>query len=98
MSSPHPTLPDPRAQPTVSITHAAALLGISRQSAYNAAADGSLPTLAFGRRLVVPTALLRRMLGLDVDAPESARDARKATEVVREADPVTDAVLDKVAP
>ncbi len=53
---------------TISITEAAALLGIGRNQAYQAAARGELPVLRLGRRLLVPTAPLQRMLGLaDVD-------------------------------
>ena len=53
--------------PTISVEHAAKLLGVSRSAAYRAAASGQLPTLAFGRRLVVPTAPLLKMLGLPVE-------------------------------
>jgi excisionase family DNA binding protein len=53
--------------PTISVEHAAKLLGVSRSAAYRAAASGQLPTLAFGRRLLVPTAPLLRMLGLPVE-------------------------------
>jgi len=49
--------------PTISVEQAAKLLGVSRSAAYRAAASGQLPTLAFGRRLRVPTAPLLRMLG-----------------------------------
>jgi hypothetical protein len=40
---------------------------VSRSAAYRAAASGQLPTLAFGRRLRVPTAPLLRMLGWPVE-------------------------------
>ena len=53
--------------PTISVEHAAKLLGVSRSAAYRAAASGQLPTLAFGRRLLVPTAPLLKMLGLPVE-------------------------------
>ena len=43
---------------------AARVLGISRNSAFKAAADGSLPTLRFGKRLVVPVPKLLAMLGV----------------------------------
>jgi hypothetical protein len=45
----------------------AKLLGVSRSAAYRAAASGQLPTLAFGRRLLVPTAPLLRMLGVSFE-------------------------------
>jgi excisionase family DNA binding protein len=53
--------------PTVSVTDAATILGISRRSAYRAAAAGQLPTIQLGRRLLVPTARLRTLLGLATD-------------------------------
>ena len=52
-------------RPTCSVTEAAAVLGISRQSAYNAIEAGELPSLRLGRRIVVPVARLRELLGLD---------------------------------
>jgi excisionase family DNA binding protein len=48
---------------TVKIDEAAAILGISRNGAYNAAKDGSLPTIRIGKRLLVPIAALDRLLG-----------------------------------
>jgi hypothetical protein len=41
------------------------ILGISRQSTYNAAYRGEIPTIRIGRRLVVLAAGQRAMLGLD---------------------------------
>ena len=54
--------------PTVTVEQAAKLLGVSRSAAYRAAATGQLPTLAFGRRLVVPTFRLIQMLGITEEA------------------------------
>jgi excisionase family DNA binding protein len=56
---------DPEVRPTVTLEEAAALLGIARSSAYQAAQRGEIPTVKFGRRILVPTAALRRMLLLD---------------------------------
>ena len=53
--------------PTLSIERAAKLLGLSRSSAYRAAASGQLPTLAFGRQLFVPTVRLLEMLGFPIE-------------------------------
>ncbi|MEH2543277.1 hypothetical protein V1278_003699 [Bradyrhizobium sp. AZCC 1577] len=39
--------------------------GLSRNGSYNAAAKGDIPTIRIGGRLKVPTAVLRRQLGLD---------------------------------
>jgi excisionase family DNA binding protein len=54
---------------TISVEEAGKLLGLSRSSAYRAAARGQLPTLVFGRRLLVPTAHLLEMLGVSVEEP-----------------------------
>jgi excisionase family DNA binding protein len=53
--------------PTISVERAAKLLGVSRSSAYRAAANGQLPTISFGRRLLVPTSRLLEMLGLPAE-------------------------------
>ncbi len=51
--------------PTTTVPIAGQLLGLSRNKAYEAAARGELPTLRFGKRIVVLTMPLRRMLGLE---------------------------------
>ncbi len=58
-------IPDPREVPTLSIEEAGAMIGLGRSGAYEAARRGEIPTLRFGRRLRVPTAALRKMLGMD---------------------------------
>ena len=52
-------------KPTCSVPEASEVLGISRQSAYNAIHTGEIPVLRIGRRMVVPTAALRKMLCID---------------------------------
>lgn len=47
---------------TLSVEDAARWLGISRNTAYRAAAEGVLPVLRFGRRMRVPTLGLLRLL------------------------------------
>ena len=54
---------DPRETPTLTVEEAGKLLGIGRSLAYAAARDGSLPTIRLGKRILVPTAALLRMLG-----------------------------------
>lgn len=49
---------------TMTVEQAGALLGISRRSAYRAAAAGHIPTIRLGRRILVPAAMLYRMLGI----------------------------------
>ncbi len=51
--------------PTVTVPEAGRICGIGRNAAYRAAAAGQLPTIRIGRRLLVPTAQLLRMLGVE---------------------------------
>ena len=62
-------LPDPDLRPTLSVEEAGELLGIGRSLAYAKAASGELPSIRLGRRLVVPTAAILRLLGREVEAP-----------------------------
>lgn len=62
---------------TFTVEEACELLGLSRSSAYRAAARGELPTLRFGRRLVVPSGKLLAMLGLD-DLADGVRDEQRS--------------------
>ncbi|HEY3688126.1 MAG TPA: helix-turn-helix domain-containing protein [Streptosporangiaceae bacterium] len=52
-------------KPTITVPEAAQILGIGRDTAYEAAARGEIPTIRIGRRLVVPTARLLAQLGMD---------------------------------
>lgn len=52
-----------RVRPTVTVEEAADLIGLSRTGAYAAVRNGQLPSIRVGRRIVVPTARLLRMLG-----------------------------------
>ena len=54
-----------RRRTTCSVEEASVLLGIGRSTAYAAARDGSLPVLRISKRLLVPTAKLLAMIGLD---------------------------------
>lgn len=58
-------LPDPVAQPTMTIPEAARLLRISKSCAYEAAKRGHLPIIQMAGRRLVPTATLLGMLGFD---------------------------------
>lgn len=58
---------------TLSVVEAGEALGIGRSAAYEAAKTGQLPTIRIGRRLVVPIALLDRMLKGSSD-PSSVRE------------------------
>jgi excisionase family DNA binding protein len=46
-------------------------LGLSRAAAYNGVQTGEIPSIRIGRRIVVPTAAVRRMLQLD-SGPDAA--------------------------
>ncbi len=67
-------VPKSEEQPTLTVwPEAGQALGLSRASAYAAAERGDIPTIRVGRRLLVPTAALRRMLELDaVHEPQPA--------------------------
>ena len=59
---------------TMSVESAGRLLGIGRNSAYEAARQGTIPTLRFGKRVVVPRAALMRLLGeREAPADEKAK-------------------------
>lgn len=59
-------LPRPEDRPTLDIPEAGAYLGLNRPQSYRAAKAGLLPTVQVSeRRWKVPTAALRKMLGLD---------------------------------
>jgi len=47
---------------TLTVPEVAALLGISRGTAYEAIRLGQIPSLRFGRRVVIPKAALQRLL------------------------------------
>ena len=61
------TIADLHRRSTISIREYAALLGVSPDCAYEAAARGDLRVLKCGRRLLVPTAPLLVELGYEVD-------------------------------
>jgi excisionase family DNA binding protein len=46
---------------TLTVEQAAAALGISRNSAYQAVRDGEIPAIRIGKRLLIPRAAFERM-------------------------------------
>jgi len=58
-------VPDAASHPTMQVDDVAKALGLSRAAAYNAVQTGEIPSIRIGRRIVVPTAAVRRMLLLD---------------------------------
>jgi excisionase family DNA binding protein len=51
--------------PTMTISEAGKVFGMCRNKAYAAAAKGEIPTIKFGGSLRVPTAVVRKQLGLE---------------------------------
>ena len=60
-----PPLPVPADKPTLTVEEAGRYLGISRPTAYDAVRKGDIPSVRINRRVLVPTAALRKLLGLD---------------------------------
>ena len=60
---------------TLTVTEAAVMLGISRQTAYQEVKTGAIPSIRLGRRILVPIHALNAMLACgfaDTDAPQVA--------------------------
>jgi hypothetical protein len=64
---------------TIPVPVAGMIVGLSRNAAYAAATRGEIPTLKFGRRIVVPVGLLSRLLGLEVLPAASLNEAAKGS-------------------
>jgi excisionase family DNA binding protein len=67
-------VPDPIERPTLTVEEAAVILQISRSTLYDALRAGEIPCIRVGRRVLVPTARLRDLLGLGADAPIAASE------------------------
>ena len=57
---------------TISVDEAAEWLGISRNSAYEAAKRGEIPVIRIGRLFKVPVVPFERMLGVSVSSKTEA--------------------------
>jgi len=66
----------------LTVSEAAAALGIGRTLAYGLARQGKLPTIRLGARVVVPRARLDELLGVDCRRRPELRDARPRAEEV----------------
>ena len=64
-------IPDPASHPTITVPHAARIVGIARRTGYLAAERGDWPVLRVGRAVRVRTAQFLTMYGLvqESDAP-----------------------------
>ena len=70
---------------TISLEQAGELLGVSRRTAYRAAARGQIPTIRIGRRWFVPTARLLDLLGLSPEDVDFGLAVDQDDELVAEA-------------
>jgi excisionase family DNA binding protein len=57
---------------TISVEEAGRWLGVSRNTAYEAAGRGEIPTIRIGRLLRVPVAPFERLLGMSVNTMTEA--------------------------
>ena len=64
-------IPTAEEQPLMTVAEAGAFFNLKRAAAYEAARRGVFPTIKAGRRIFVPTAAFRSLLGLDPDAKAS---------------------------
>jgi excisionase family DNA binding protein len=63
------------ARRTIGVEEAGNRLGISRNSAYEAAKRGEIPTIKIGRRLLVPEAAFERMFDQPQQSSKRMEDA-----------------------
>jgi excisionase family DNA binding protein len=56
----------------VSVKTTSEALGTGPYAVYAGIRDGSIPHIRVGRKILVPTAPLRRLLGIDNDPPKAA--------------------------
>ena len=64
-------LPDPKSEPTVTVDRAARVLGISRSLAFRAIESREIPSIRIGRRVLVPTRPLLRLIDGESPAPSA---------------------------
>ena len=69
-------IPDPKTTPTLRVPEAAAILGVSRDTAYQAVKSGELPIIRLRGALRVPTAALLQMLGIAPDGETNVGSGR----------------------
>ena len=65
-------------RPTMSIPEAAKILGIGVNGAYEAAKRGEIPTITIGKRKLVVTAALNKMLGIERPRPQQGGEKNAA--------------------
>lgn len=60
---------------TYTVSETSTLLGIGRNAAYEAVRRGEIPSIKLGRRLLIPKAVVARMLELDDSPNEKTLEA-----------------------
>lgn len=60
------------AKPACSVAEFAKVMGLSKNGAYEAVQRGEVRSIRFGKKIVVPTAQIRQMLGMTEPAKQSA--------------------------
>ena len=68
-----PTLPTAEDEPTITVDRARVFYGLSRGGMFAAVKRGDIPSIRIGRRILLPTASVRRQLGLDDGPPDEER-------------------------
>lgn len=58
-------IPDPQVRPTITVEEGMPFYGLSRSAMFKAVARGDIPSIRVGRRILLPTAAVRRQLQLD---------------------------------
>ena len=79
---------------TLTVEQTAELLGIGRQSAYQAVRTGTIPSVRVGRLIRVPTGKVLEMLGLPPPATERERAGGQPDSLDADAEDVTPTVAD----
>ena len=51
--------------PTITVETVGQIFGLSRASTYDRIRSGDIPSIRMGKRIMVPTAPLRKQLGMD---------------------------------
>lgn len=70
--TPTRALPDPSAEPTITVARVALILGIGVRTAYDAVVRGEIPAIRVGRTVRVPTARFLAESGLDKQSRTAA--------------------------
>lgn len=69
-------------QLVISVRDAGRLLGLSKNSAYQACKRGQIPSIRCGGRILVPVAKLEQLLGREIGNPAEAEKQGPRTESV----------------